>query len=288
VTPMPRNDRRDAFRSLLTGQGCTRPAIVSDPLTARMADELGFELGMIPGSDVALAVLGAPDIALVTLTEFVEQVHRLTRATEMPLIADGDHGYGNAINVRRFVAELDQIGLCGVTIEDTELPAPHGTDKARLIPQGEAVGKLRAALAGRRDPRFAVIGRTNLALATGGLEDGISRLKAYAETGVDALFVQGVKSRAVLDAVSGAVDLPLVLPKPAPEIADPAYLAASRVRICFPLAPKAITAALDAAHATLVAQREGAGPLAAKHADLLRLLTQADQFDAARRDFLND
>jgi len=285
---MVRPDRRDAFRAILAGEGCIRPAIVSDPLTARMAEELGFELGMIPGSDIALAVLGAPDIALVTLSEFVEQVQRLTRATEMPLIADGDHGYGNALNVRRFVAELDQIGLCGVTIEDTDLPAPFGTSKGRLIPQAEAVGKLRAALAGRRDPRFAVIGRTNLALAVGGLEEGLMRAKAYAAAGIDALFVQGIKTRDALNALADAVDLPFVMPKPATEIADPAYLASRRVRVCFPAAPKAITAALDAAQATLVAQRAGAAPLAATHAELLRRLTRADSFDAARRDFLSD
>jgi carboxyvinyl-carboxyphosphonate phosphorylmutase len=283
---MTHGARRDAMRTILAGERCVRPAIVYDPLSVRMAEELGYEVGMIPGSDVALSVLGAPDIALITMSEFVDQVHRMTRASRLPLIADGDHGYGNAINVRRFVRELDTVGLCAVTIEDTELPAAHGVAGNRLIPAEEATGKLRAAVAGRDDPRFVVIARTNLALATGGLDEAIARVRSYAATGADAVFVLGVKTRRELEALTGAVALPFVLPKPAAELDDEPWLASHRVRICFPSGQKAMTAAVDAAHAALVAGRPGATPLAAKHADLLRRLTRADDFDQARRDFL--
>jgi len=282
------HNRREAMRAVLAGRVCVRPAIVSDPLSARMAEELGFEAGMIPGSDVALAVLGAPDIALVTMSEFVDQVHRMTRASALPLVADGDHGYGNALNVRRFIGELETVGLSAVTIEDTELPAAFAAGRGRLIPLPEAAGKIRAAVAGRQDAGFAIIGRTSLALAEGGLAETAARIRAYETAGADAIFVQGLQTRAELDVLAGAISLPFVLPKPTAALDDEAYLASRQVRLCFPSGPKAITAALDAAHGALVAQRRGAARLALTHADLLRRLTRADDYDAARKAFLAD
>jgi carboxyvinyl-carboxyphosphonate phosphorylmutase len=281
------SDRRDAFRALLAGSRCVRPAQVYDPLSARLAEHLGFEVGMIPGSDAALAVLGDPDIALITMTEFADQVHRVTRATDMPVVADGDHGYGNAINARRFVRELETVGLCAVTIEDTDLPAPYGAAVARLVPLAEAAAKLGAAVAGRTDPRFAVIGRTNMAIAAGGLDETIARLRAYEAAGVDALFVQGMTTRAEFDAVSAAVSLPFVLPRPSRELEDEPYLASRRARIAFPQGAKPIEASLAAVEASLIAQG-GGRPAGASHAERLKLLTRAEEFAAARRRYLTD
>ncbi|WP_293865135.1 isocitrate lyase/PEP mutase family protein [uncultured Alsobacter sp.] len=283
---MSTGDRRDAYRRVLAGGDCARPAIVHDPLTARMAEVLGYPLGMIPGSDVALSVLGAPDIALVTMSEFVDQVRRMTRATALPLMADGDHGYGNALNVRRFVADLDAAGLCGVTIEDTDLPAPYGAAKGRLIPLEEAVGKLRAALEGRADHRFAVIGRTSLLLAEDGLTEIAARLKAYEAAGVDALFVQGLKERSQLERLCAVTTLPFVIPQPVAALEDAAWLAACRVRVAFPQTPKAMAAAIDAGHAALVAGSPARTPIADSHAELLRILTRADAYRQAARDYL--
>jgi carboxyvinyl-carboxyphosphonate phosphorylmutase len=280
------SDRRDAYRRILAGTDCARPAIIHDPLTARMAEALRYPLGMIPGSDVALSVLGAPDIALVTMSEFVEQVRRMTRATALPLMADGDHGYGNALNVRRFVADLDAAGLCGVTIEDTDLPAPHGTTKGRLIPIDEMVGKLRAAVSGRSDPRFAVVGRTSLALAEGGFDEAKARVAAYEAAGVDALFVQGLTERSQLERLAAVTTLPFVLPTPVAALEDAAWLAALRVRVAFPPTPKAMTASIDAGHAALVAGSPAGRPIADTHAALLRVLTRADDFRDAARDYL--
>jgi carboxyvinyl-carboxyphosphonate phosphorylmutase len=279
--------RRDAMRAILAGEGCVRPAIVFDPLSARIAEELGYEAGMIPGSDVALSVLGAPDIALITMSEFVDQVHRMTRASALPLVADGDHGYGNAINARRFVRELETVGLCAVTIEDTELPAAFGTAKGRLIPVAEAQGKLRAALAGRSDPRFVVIGRTNLALAGGGLDEAVARVRAYEQAGVDAIFVAGVKTRRELEALTSSVALPFVMPKPAAEFDDAAYLATRRVRLAFPGGTKAMVAAIDATHDALRASRPGASPLSDTHAGLMKRLTRADDYNQAKQNYLS-
>ncbi|MBF9233840.1 isocitrate lyase/PEP mutase family protein [Microvirga alba] len=284
---MDTRKRRDAMRRILGGEGCIRPGIVFDPLSVRIAESLGYEAGMIPGSDVALSVLGDPDIALVTMSEFVDQVHRMTRASSLPLIADGDHGYGNAINVRRFVRELETVGLCAVTIEDTELPAAFGTTQNRLIPIDEAQGKLRAALSGRDDPSFIVVGRTNLGLAQGGLNEAIARVRAFEETGVDAIFVQGVKTRAELENLTGAVTLPFVMPKPGPDFDDDTYLASRGVRIAFPSGTKPMTAAIGAAHQALVAQRPGGGYLAANHSELMRHLTNAAEYEQARRQYLS-
>src|SRR6185437_5364662 len=95
--------RRERFRSLLEGPGCIHPASVFDPLSARMAEELGFECSMFAGSVAALVVLGAPDLILLTLTEFAAQAYRINRAGELPLLVDADHGYGNALNVMRTI-----------------------------------------------------------------------------------------------------------------------------------------------------------------------------------------
>src|SRR5438552_8943183 len=114
--------RREALRSILSGTQCVRPGSVYDAISVRIAEDLGFELGMFGGSVASLAVLGDPDIALITLTELAEQMRRMSRACALPVLVDADHGYGNAMNVRRTVEELETAGAAGLTIEDTLLP----------------------------------------------------------------------------------------------------------------------------------------------------------------------
>ncbi|MGY8666285.1 isocitrate lyase/phosphoenolpyruvate mutase family protein, partial [Bradyrhizobium sp. UFLA05-109] len=98
--------RREKLRSILTRQGCVRPGSVYDAISIRIAEDLGFPLGMFGGSVASLAVLGDPDIALITLMELAEQMRRMSRASALPVLVDADHGYGNALNVRRTVQEL--------------------------------------------------------------------------------------------------------------------------------------------------------------------------------------
>ncbi len=119
--------RRDRFRAVLQGALCIHPASVFDPVSARIAEDLGFEAGMFAGSIASLTVLGAPDIIVLTLSEFAEQAHRICRAGSLPLLCDADHGYGNALNVMRTVEELEAAGVAALSIEDTDLPQPHGT-----------------------------------------------------------------------------------------------------------------------------------------------------------------
>ena len=103
-------------------QQCLHPASVFDPLSARIAEHLGFEFAMMAGSTASLTVLGAPDLVLLTATEFVQQAQRVCRAMSLPLLVDADHGYGNALNVARTIEELATVGVAAATIEDTNLP----------------------------------------------------------------------------------------------------------------------------------------------------------------------
>lgn len=250
--------RREKARAVLEGSLCVHPASVHDPLSARIAEELGFELGMFAGSTASLAILGAPDLILITLSEFAEQCRRITRAAELPVVVDADHGYGNALNVMRTVEEMEQAGIAALSIEDTELPRPFGAGAPRLVPLEEGVGKMRAAVAARMDPGLAIFARTG-AMGVTGLEDALARIRAYNATGVDGIFLTGVRTRAELDAAAEAARLPLVLGTLTDEISDRAYLASRGVRIALQgHAPS--QAAAQAIHATLKALREGVKP----------------------------
>jgi len=250
--------RRAKLRSILSNPGCVRPGSVYDAVSIRIAEDLGFEIGMFGGSVASLAVLGDPDIALITLTELAEQMRRMSRAAELPVLVDADHGYGNAMNVRRTVQELEAAGAGGLTIEDTLLPQAFGEAKTQLISLEEGVGKMKAALDGRSDPTLVILARTGAASITS-LGDAIKRARAYEATGVDGLFFTGIKSRAELEAISVATRLPIVLGGAPEEISELDYLNGQRVRIALQgHAPFA--AATQAVYDTLKALREGTPP----------------------------
>src|SRR3984885_9670102 len=250
--------RRETLRAILSGSACIRPGSVYDAISIRIAEDLGFELGMFGGSVASLAVLGDPDIALITLTELAEQMRRMSRASALPVLVDADHGYGNALNVRRTVQELEAAGAAGLTIEDTLLPQAYGQAKTQLISLEEGVGKMKAALDGRGDPSLVIVARTGAASITS-LDDTIARARAYQATGVDALFFTGIKTRSELEAIAAATTLPIVLGGAPEEMNDPEYLAQKRVRIALQgHAP--IAAATQAVYETLKALREGLPP----------------------------
>ena len=247
--------RREALRAILSGSGCVRPGSVYDAISIRIAEDLGFEVGMFGGSVASLAVLGDPDVALITLTELCEQMRRMSRAAELPVLVDADHGYGNALNVRRTVQELESAGAAGLTIEDTLLPQAYGQAKTQLISMEEGVGKMKAALDGRGDPSLVIVGRTGAASITS-LEDAVARARAYEATGIDALFFTGIKTRSELDTIAAATRLPIVLGGAPEEMIDPDYLRDVRVRIALQgHAP--VAAATQAVYETLKALREG-------------------------------
>ena len=280
--------RRARFRALLTGERCIHPGSVFDPVSARIAEDLGFEAGMLGGSVASMAVLGAPDLIVLSLQEFAAQAYRICRAGNLPLLVDADHGYGNALNVKRTVEELETAGVAGMSIEDTLLPASYGAAGAtQLISVEEGVGKMRAALAGRQDPALVIAGRTSAAAVTG-IADAIQRCRAYEAAGVDALFLVGLKTRSELEQVAASVSLPIILGNTTPELTDLAYLATQRVRICLQ-GHQTFMAAVRAVHDTLKALRDGTPPAQLQgiaSADLMKQVTRDADYARWSRDFL--
>lgn len=209
---MKHNEQRKRLRAVLGGSRCVSPASVYDPLSARVAEEVGYEIGMLAGSVASHTTLAAPDLIVLTLTELADQVRRITRVSRLSLVVDADHGYGNALNVMRTVQELEHAGVSALSIEDTALPLrfgqPEGVDE--LIGVEEMVGKLRAALAARTDPDLIIAGRT-AALKVEGTEHAVARARAYAATGVDAIFVVGVETLDQVQAIHDAVKLPIIV-----------------------------------------------------------------------------
>jgi len=269
-------DRRERYRAHLAGNTCLHPGSVFDPISARIAEDLGFEIGMFAGSIASMTVLGAPDLLVLTLSEFSQQILRINRAGNLPLMVDADHGYGNALNVRRTVEELETAGVCAMTIEDTDLPQPFGTvGSQRLISIDEGVGKMKAALDARRDKSLVIVGRTS-AVAVTGVEDAIARAKAYAAAGVDAMFFAGLKSKDEMDILADALDIPMVLGSTPPALADLDYLGKAGVRVALQ-GHLPFSAAVQAVYATLKALKEGEKPAdigGIASADLMKTVTR--------------
>jgi carboxyvinyl-carboxyphosphonate phosphorylmutase len=283
-------NRREKFRALLSGDVCVHPGSVYDAISARIAEDLGFETGMFAGSVASMTVLGAPDIVMLTLSEFADQAQRICRAGELPLIVDADHGYGNALNVMRTVEALEIAGISAMSIEDTELPPAHGSaNTRRLIPVEEGIGKMRAALEARRDPGLVILGRTSAPVITG-VDDTITRVKAYQEAGVDAIFLAGMKTRADLEAIATEIDIPIMLGGSSAELLDREYLATQGVRIALQ-SHLPFSAGVGAVYETLKALREGTAPADISHAgssELLARVLRQDDYDRWTEDYLGD
>ena len=251
-------DRRERYRAVLAGDQCVHPASVFDPISARIAEDLGFEVGMLAGSIASFTVLGAPDIIVLTLTEFAQQIHRICRAGNLSLMVDADHGYGNALNVKRTVEELESAGVSALTIEDTVLPRRFGIGETELISIEEGVGKMKAALSGRQDPSLVVAGRSS-ALSVTGVEDAIRRTKAYEAAGVDAMFLSGATTKAEVEAVRAEVKIPLMLGGAGGELSDRDFLSANGVRIALQ-GHLSFSASVKAIYDTLKSLRDGVAP----------------------------
>ena len=286
---MELTQRRLRYRSVLAGDQCVYPASVFDPISARIAEDLGFEVGMLAGSIASGTVLGAPDLVVLTLTEFAQQIHRISRAGDLSLMVDADHGYGNALSVMRTVEELETAGVAALTIEDTVLPISFGGSSGDpLISLEEGVGKMKAALAARRDPNMVIAGRTS-AIRSEGLEGAVRRVKAYEEAGVDAMFLSGARTREEIETVHAATSLPLLLGGAGGELDDRAFLSANGVRIALQ-GHLSFQASIKAVYDTLKALREGVAPadlgpnLAS--AGLIAQVTRRADYDRWSQEFL--
>jgi carboxyvinyl-carboxyphosphonate phosphorylmutase len=209
---MTHHEQRLALREILAGTACVSPASVYDPVSARVAEGVGHRLGMLGGSVASTWTLAAPDVAVITLTELADEVRRIMRVVDkLSLFIDADHAYGNALNAMRTVEELEHAGASGFSIEDTRLPQSFGRpDGEPLLPIDEMVGKLKAAVAAKRDPALVIAGRTS-APKDEGMESALARAKAYAATGVDAIFLIGAKTAEDVAAVRAATGLPIII-----------------------------------------------------------------------------
>jgi oxaloacetate decarboxylase len=282
------SQRRQRYRQILGGTACIHPASVFDAMSARMAESLGFEIGMFSGSIGSGVVLGAPDLTVLTLTEFAGQLRRITRGSDLPMMVDADHGYGNALNVMRTVEELESAGVSALMIEDTALPAPFGGKDEGLVSLEEMLGKLRAAVAARQDPSLVVLGRT-AALRHGGVAETVKRLKAYQDTGIDGIFIAGARTRDEVESLHAATRLPLLLGGSPPELADRRFLAANGVRVALQ-GHHPFYAAAKAVYDTLKHLREGGTAASLKDRvasdELLRVALKRDAYDRWQRDYL--
>jgi carboxyvinyl-carboxyphosphonate phosphorylmutase len=281
-------ERRERLRAIVNGERCVYPASVYDGISARIAADVGFEAMMFAGSVGSFSVIAAPDICVLTLTEFAQQAYRINRACSLPLCVDADHGYGNAMSVKRTVEELETAGVSALTIEDTLLPTAFGGNEGQLISIEEGVGKMRAALAGRQDPRLVIVGRTS-AIGITGVEDTIKRLKAYEAAGVDMLFMAGLKNREQLDAVASAVTKPLFLGSVPEDMMDVDYLSARKVRVCLQ-GHHQFWAGVQGVYNTLKALRDGTRPSELKNvasADMQRKLLRQADYTKWSKEFLN-
>jgi len=178
------------LRRLLSEPGALIMPGAPNALTARLIQEAGFKVLLFTGAGFANAELAVPDLGLATMTEVVQQIGRITDAVDIPLVADADTGYGNALNVRRAVRELERAGAAAIIIEDQIWPKRCGHfDGKQVVDKEEMVAKIKAAVDAKRFSDTVIIARTD-ARAVYGIWEAIDRARAYAEAGADATFVE--------------------------------------------------------------------------------------------------
>jgi 2,3-dimethylmalate lyase len=184
---------------------------VHNAMSARIAERAGASAVYLSGSGVSMALLGLPDIGLMTGAEMIDEARRVVAATSLPVICDADTGYGNAVNVLRTVRLYEATGVAGIQIEDQTFPKRCGHfDGKDLISTEEMVGKIRAAIEARQDPDFVLIARTD-AIEGFGLEAAIERGLAYADAGADIVFVEAPQGEADLRRIASAIPAPLIV-----------------------------------------------------------------------------
>lgn len=198
----PTQRLRDALRApdILVAPGCY------DAFTATLIEKAGFSAAYLSGAGVSYSHTGRPDVGLVTATEMVARIAAVAEAISIPIIADGDTGYGNAVNVARTVRMYEQVGCSAIQLEDQQFPKRCGHLAGKeLISAQEMAGKVRAACDARRSDDFVVIARTD-ALATHGMDEALKRAEMYVESGADIIFVESPADRNDLEAVAKHFD----------------------------------------------------------------------------------
>lgn len=273
---------REQFRRVLTRSTCTLAANIFDPLSARIAQMLGYEVCVLSGSVGKAANLAVPDLVVSNMSDVVDHCRRILRSADVRLMVDAEDGFGNAVNVMRTVRELEAVGVSGIEIEDNAVPKQFNVVTPGLVSPAEQVGKLKAAVAARSDPTTVIIARTS-ALAECPLDEALERIRAYSDTGSEALMLVGSRRwRSDLEAVHQVTTLPLCILNPSPEVRnDPDFLAAHGVRILM-LGNPTFAVAVQAIYDSLKhLQDDGAlEALQDRQAspDLLRAVNRTDEF----------
>lgn len=197
------------LRELIGGDKIVVAPGAYDALSARIIEACGFEMIEATGAGIS-CVLGYPDVGLSTMTEVLWQLEHMAAVTNIPIVADADTGYGNAVNVYRTVQEFERAGVAGLHIEDQVFPKKCGLLAGKeMVSINEMAGKIKAAVDARRDDDFVVIARTD-ARDTGGLSDVVDRGNAFREAGADMVFVYGAHSVEELATIARQIHAPLM------------------------------------------------------------------------------
>lgn len=199
----------EQFRQLIS-QGTIMIPGVFNALVARMAERAGFQAVYQSGAALSAGLAALPDIGLISQTEFASQGKYLSEAVSIPVISDADTGFGEAISVERTVREYESAGMAGLHLEDQQLPkrCGHLSGKTLVSPE-EMIGKIKAAVAGRKNDSFVIIARTD-ARAVNGFEDAIERAKAYVDAGADMIFPEALQTREEFEEFAQSVNIPLM------------------------------------------------------------------------------
>ncbi|MEU6827253.1 methylisocitrate lyase [Nocardia beijingensis] len=202
-------DKRAAFRAGLASDRIQRLPGAFNPLVAKLIQEIGFE-GVYVSGAVVSAELALPDIGLTTSTEVSERGRQVARVTDLPVLIDADTGFGEPMSAARTVSIVEDAGIAGCHLEDQVNPKRCGhLDGKAVVPTGEMVRRLRAAVSARRDPNFVICARTDAA-GIEGIDAAIDRAKAYVAAGADLVFTEALHTLADFERFRAAVSVPLL------------------------------------------------------------------------------
>jgi len=208
-TKVPAHEKRADFRAALASGRLLRMPGAFNPLSAQLIQSKGFE-GVYVSGAVLSADLGLPDIGLTTLTEVAQRAGQIARVTDLPALVDADTGFGEPMNVARTVQVIEDAGLAGLHIEDQINPKRCGhLDGKEVVDESTALKRIRAAVAGRRDPDFLIMARTDIR-GVDGLAAAVDRAKKLVDAGADAIFPEAMASLEEFAAIRAAVDVPIL------------------------------------------------------------------------------
>ncbi len=278
-------DATDRLRGLLAQEALHLMPCCYDALSARMIERAGFSLTFMSGFAVSATRLAAPDTGLISFGEMVEQGRAICGAVELPVIGDADTGYGNALNVRRTIEEYARAGFAGAMIEDQHAPKRCGHTRGKeVVERDEACQRIRAAVDAREAGADILIMARTDARATRGLDEALERCRAFADLGVDILFLEAPQSEAEMAAFCEAVP---DRPKMANLVEDGAtpWLSPSRLEaLGFAIAAYPLTLLSASARAiedALTALAEGQPPAARLSFERLQSLVGFPAYDEA-------